>query len=223
METTYINEKYSALAGALISLGGGANMICENKMFGAVIFSLGLCLIIRTGLQLYTGMIGFWNGEWSGLWYMLYGLFWNLVGAFVVGLAIGLVNPQITQNAAELVTNKVGISPVLSLLSSMLCGAMVFFAVFINKFPGMETTKTILTIMCVVAFVLCGYDHCVAAISYCSMAMPIATPSVCVEYFVRTSIYIVGNTIGALCVKEMYATKNVVKYIEEENENDQNR
>lgn len=68
METTYINEKYSALAGALISLGGGANMICENKMFGAVIFSLGLCLIIRTGLQLYTGMIGFWNGEWSGLW-----------------------------------------------------------------------------------------------------------------------------------------------------------
>lgn len=223
METTYINEKYSALAGALISLGGGANMICENKMFGAVIFSLGLCLIIRTGLQLYTGMIGFWNGEWSGLWYMLYGLFWNLVGAFVVGLAIGLVNPQITQNAAELVANKVGISPVLSLLSSMLCGAMVFFAVFINKFPGMETTKTILTIMCVVAFVLCGYDHCVAAISYCSMAMPIATPSVCVEYFVRTSIYIVGNTIGALCVKEMCVTKNVVKYIEEENENDQNR
>lgn len=216
METTYINEKYSALAGALISLGGGANMICENKMFGAVIFSLGLCLIIRTGLQLYTGMIGFWNGEWNGLWYMLYGLFWNLVGAFVVGLAIGLVNPQIAQNAYELAANKVGVSPIVGLLSSMLCGAMVFFAVFVNKFPEMDTTKTILTIMCVAAFVLCGYDHCVAAVSYCSMAIPASELSVCVEYFVRTSIYIVGNTIGALCVKGMYITKNVTKYIEEE-------
>ncbi len=216
METTYINEKYSALAGALISLGGGANMICENKMFGAVIFSLGLCLIIRTGLQLYTGMIGFWNGNWNSLWYMLYGLFWNLLGAFVVGLAIGLVNPQIAQNASELAANKVGISPIVGLLSSMLCGAMVFFAVFVNKFPEMDTTKTILTIMCVAAFVLCGYDHCVAAVSYCSMAIPASELSVCVEYFVRTSIYIVGNTIGALCVKGMYITKNVAKYIEEE-------
>ncbi len=216
METTYINEKHSALAGALISLGAGVNMVCDNKMFGAVIFSLGLCLIIRTGLQLYTGLIGFWDGNWNSLWYLLYGLFWNLVGAFVVGLAIGLVNPQIAQNAAELAANKVGISPALSLLSSMLCGAMVFFAVFINKFPGMDTTKTILTIMCVAAFVLCGYDHCVAAVSYCSMAIPASELSVCVEYFVRTSIYIVGNTIGALCVKGMYITKNVAKYIEEE-------
>lgn len=220
METTYINEKYSALAGALISLGGGANMICDNKMFGAVIFSLGLCLIIRTGLQLYTGLIGFWDGNWNSLWYLLYGLFWNLVGAFVVGLAIGLVNPQIAQNAYELAANKVGISPIVGLLSSMLCGAMVFFAVFVNKFPEMDTTKTILTIMCVAAFVLCGYDHCVAAISYCSMAMPVAQPYIWVEYLCRTAIYALGNTIGALCVKEMYVTKNVAKYIEEENDND---
>ena len=47
------------LAGCMISIGGTIFLVCESKLLGAFLFSLGLYSICAFGLNLYTGKIGY--------------------------------------------------------------------------------------------------------------------------------------------------------------------
>ena len=46
-------------AGLCISLGGAVFLACENKVVGAVAFTIGLLSICYYGLSLYTGKVGY--------------------------------------------------------------------------------------------------------------------------------------------------------------------
>ena len=43
------------LAGVMISFGGGVYLACESKVVGAILFSLGLTVILLNGFLLFTG------------------------------------------------------------------------------------------------------------------------------------------------------------------------
>ena len=50
---------YGLAAGILIGIGGTVFLACENKIVGAVLFSVALLCICLRGYALYTGKIGF--------------------------------------------------------------------------------------------------------------------------------------------------------------------
>ena len=51
------------LAGLMISIGGYVYLGCENRVVGAVFFTVGLITITLFGFDLYTGKIGYWLGQ----------------------------------------------------------------------------------------------------------------------------------------------------------------
>lgn len=49
----------SALSGVMIAIGGYAFLGCENRVVGAILFTVGLITITLFGFDLYTGRIGY--------------------------------------------------------------------------------------------------------------------------------------------------------------------
>ena len=46
-------------AGIMVSIGGAVFLACENRIAGAVLFSVALLSICMAGYSLYTGKVGF--------------------------------------------------------------------------------------------------------------------------------------------------------------------
>ena len=67
------------LAGASISIGAAIYLSCQSKVAGALLFSIGLILVVTYGFNLYTGMIGFVRSG-KELLRALYALLANALG-----------------------------------------------------------------------------------------------------------------------------------------------
>lgn len=76
------------LAGLMISIGGYVFLGCENRVVGALFFTVGLITITLFGFDLYTGKVGYWlsqSGTERGQ--TLLSLPCNAIGCLLAGLA----------------------------------------------------------------------------------------------------------------------------------------
>ena len=48
----------SILAGLLIALAGAIYLLCENKIVGSLLFSIGLIAVLELNGKLFTGIVG---------------------------------------------------------------------------------------------------------------------------------------------------------------------
>ena len=78
----------SALSGVMIAIGGYAFLGCENRVVGAILFTVGLITITLFGFDLYTGRIGYFlvQSRTERLQTLL-SLPGNAVGCLLAGLA----------------------------------------------------------------------------------------------------------------------------------------
>lgn len=182
-------------AGMLIGVGGYANLISQNKILGALLFSFGLVSILELKLPLYTGRIAY-MGDGAGLVDLGAMLIANFAGAALLGLFVWWENPFLADLTA---TTKAGASYANLLFSSYLCGICVYCAV-----EGFKRTRSILAItLPVFLFVYCGFDHCIANMFY-SAASSTLIP------FRKILVAVLGNSFGALTLhygKETLWTK----------------
>lgn len=150
----------SIVGGFLIGLGGTCYLSVDNKIIGAFLFSLGLLAICCTNQLLFTGRASY-TMDLIELFIILCG---NFIGANLLGYTIGVFKPELTNKASKLVDVKMteGISIV---FLGLLCNILIYFAV-----EGYKKGQTILLIMCVVAFIICGFEHSIANIFYFSLA-----------------------------------------------------
>ena len=76
----------SILAGIAIGIGGTVFLSLDNKVLGALFFSIGLFIIVTRGLNLYTGKIGYvFDNKLSYLIEVLVTIIGNFIGTFIVG------------------------------------------------------------------------------------------------------------------------------------------
>lgn len=182
-------------AGMLIGVGGYANLISQNKILGALLFSFGLVSILELKLPLYTGRIAY-VGDNIGLVDLGAMLIANFAGAALLGLFVWWANPFL----ADTVASAKAEAPYANLLfSSYLCGICVYCAV-----EGFKRTSSILAItLPVFLFVYCGFDHCIANMFYsAASSIPIS--------FRKILVAALGNSFGALTLhygKETLWTK----------------
>ena len=187
------------LAGIMISFGGAVYVASDNKVVGAVFFSLGLTVILIQGFLLFTGKTAYlFENKPSYLLYLLTAWVGNIIGCSLMGLLIAYAKPALAETAQAMCDKKLEQHPLMTIGLGALCGILVYIAVdyFRSDDDKKSLPKYLLVFTCVPAFILCGFEHSVADMFY------FAASKGMMLFSLKGILYIllvsVGNLIGAV-------------------------
>lgn len=176
--------KKSVMAGVFIGIGCTVYTLLENKIAGSLLFSLGLCAILTTELDLFTGKVGYYLND-INRWYELF-LIWlgNFYGISIVAIIAKYSRLHVITNASARATDDFFSLAMLGFA----CGLLMYTA---TRFWSIR--KSYLgVILCVSVFILCGFEHCIADMYYLLL-----DPNVTLLRAVKVLIAVtLGNTIG---------------------------
>lgn len=181
-------------AGLFISIGGAVYLSCENKVVGAVLFSVALLSICLLGLQLFTGKVGMiirshTKADWISLGGCLIG---NAVGTFIGSIIIGIARPALADVSAGLVANKLATDSFAAVfMAAVLCGILMYTAVWCYK---QKNTVTAI-FFCVPVFILSGFEHSIADMFYFFIAQSFSA-----ESWLFLGIVVIGNSVGGMLI-----------------------
>lgn len=180
------------IAGILISIGGSVYLACENKVVGAVFFSVALLCICYKGYSLYTGRIGYLAREHkkSDFASVFVGLAGNAIATVICGILISLTLPALSETAGVLRDAKLAQPLYSAFVRGIFCGVLMYLAVSIFK----ENNKNpIAIIFCIPVFILSGFEHSVADIFYLA-----ASASFQPRMILYILIIVLGNSAGSV-------------------------
>ena len=161
------------LAGVCIGLGGTVFLSLDNKVLGALFFTVGLFTICTQGMHLYTGkvcylfekdlayaldLIPIWLGNLAGTWLLAMAVRCTRIATALVEKAQGLCETKLGDGLGSI------------FLLAVFCNMLIYIAVEgYNKNPH-EVGKYLALFFGVVVFILSGFEHCVANMYYFSIA-----------------------------------------------------
>lgn len=185
----------AVLAGIAIAIGGIIYLSVENKIIGALLFTVGLYAIVLNGLFLYTGKVGYLVGEKDKKEYLLILLTtWlgNLVGTTIGAFAfLNTRNALVAQNVDIICDAKLDDTPLSIFILAVFCGFLMYIAVDGFKEKG----NPIILFMGVSVFILCGFEHCIANMFYFSLAGAWSGKA-----FLYLLIMTIGNSVGGILI-----------------------
>ena len=197
------------LAGASIALGGLLFTLLTNAGYKALpsfAFSIGLLLVCMFGFNLFTGKVGFFLEAEKKPKYLL-DLLIMYVGNFAGALAIGYIcfgffsqNTYVTStihiisNAREITSSNWAIT----FLGAVGCGMLVYTAVYAFKKEWPLGIRVVVLMFAVFAFVLAGFQHCIANMFYISFANDWSGLKL-----LNILIVTFGNIIGAILLESI--------------------
>lgn len=182
--------KQSILSGMLVGIGVVIHAVSSDKVIGAMLFSFALLTIIKCNLKLYTGKIGFYQSESvKNLFCML---IFNLIGVLVPTLSISLCRESVYETIVEVSAVKFGNSIPVLFFYGLFCGVLMFIAVYAKD--------TVITIFCIMIFILSGFEHCIADFIYLVLNF---SPENCGKFLV----IIMGNSLGSIAAHFLAAEK----------------
>lgn len=190
-------------AGIMIGIGGTIYLSMSSKVLGAIFFSIGLMMICIFNMNLYTGKIGYIiNNKKSYLLELLLSLLGNFIGTYLVAFLIRNTRyAYLSETAREISMIKINDSIISILILAIFCGILMFLAVDNYKKNKSDFAKYLGIFMCVIVFILSGFEHCIANMFYFSLGSVWTTKSL--WYII---IMIMGNSIGAILIN-YYKTK----------------
>lgn len=184
-------------AGVLIGMGGVAYLAIENKIVGSFIFSFGLLTVCMYSLNLYTGKVGYvLQNKASYLIELFISLLGNFIGTFVVGNLIRLTRfKNYIDTAKNIVNIKLNDNLLSIFILAIFCGMIMYIAVNNYKKSKDVLGKYITIFMGIMAFILCGFEHCVANMFYFSIAGVYSSKA-----FLYLLVMILGNSLGSILI-----------------------
>ena len=184
----------------MVSIGGAELLSCENRIAGAVLFSVALLAICYFSFNLYTGKVGFLlrNHSRAELSSVFLGLLGNLIGTLVAGLLIAAALPALREAALTACEKRLTQLPLQTLLRGFFCGILMYTAVWIYR----EKKSISGILFCIPVFILSGFEHSVADMFYFSTAGLYSSRS-----FVFIVLVVLGNSLGGLCIPALQALK----------------
>ena len=178
-------------AGICICLGGAVFLAVENRIVGAVLFSVALLCICFKGYALFTGRVGFVPEDHGkdALEILLLCLLGNALGTVLGGSLIHLALPGLGAAALTLCEGKLAQLWWSTLIRGGFCGVLMYLAV-----STWRDSKTPLGILfCIPVFILSGFEHSIADIFYFA-----ASGLVSLRAFLFIWVVILGNALGAM-------------------------
>ena len=181
----------SICAGILIAVGGSVFLACENRVVGAVLFSVALLCICYKGYYLYTGKVGYLveSHRTADITALLIGLLGNLITACLLGFVVRYAIPGIGKAAETLCPAKLDQSFLQTLLRAMFCGVLMYLAVSIFR----DKKTPIAILYGIPVFILSGFEHSIADMFYFGAS---GTISGRVLLFIFAAV--LGNSLGAV-------------------------
>ncbi|MFA5526500.1 MAG: formate/nitrite transporter family protein [Acholeplasmataceae bacterium] len=188
----------AVLSGIVLGISGAVYLSVESQPLGALLFSFGLLLIVSKGYYLYTGKVGYLFPYQRGYGFMLFiSLMGNLVGSGLIGLLFRFSAPdEIVQKSYLLSISKLDQMWYHTFILAILCGMMVYIAVQSYKALELSALRLIIVIMCVVIFILAGFEHSIANSVYLFVGNVWTIKSI-----FYLSLWIIGNGIGSIVLR----------------------
>lgn len=183
------------LAGMSVGFGGAVFLSAENRVIGAVLFTIGLFAVCTFGFHLFTGKVCyvFQNDRAYAL---ALPVIWigNVVGTGIVALLYHLTrSAAISEKAMALCQVKLDDSLLSLFVLGVLCNIFIYIAVEGYLRNPHEPGKYLSLVFGVMVFILTGTEHCVADMFYFWMAGAWSAKAIlCV---VVTSL---GNAVGGV-------------------------
>ena len=182
------------LAGLSIGIGAAVFLSVDNKIAGAVLFSVGLYVICTQGLNLYTGKVGYLvaqkeKGRYLG--YLMIVWLGNLIGTFVSSWLMSLSRMNISEKAMSLCTVKNSDSYFSLFVLAIFCGILMYAAVDGYK----KCNNPVILVFCVAVFILCGFEHSIADMAYYFIAGMFN-----VDALFRIAVISIGNGVGGVLI-----------------------
>lgn len=186
----------SILAGVCIAIGGTVFLSLENRVLGALLFSVGLFTVCTFGFNLFTGKVAYifdnkpsytlWTvSVWAG----------NLIGAVLVGTLLRMTRLGIVETAATISQVKLGDSLLSIFILAVFCNVLIVIATESYKNNPHPIGKYLGIVFGIMVFILCGFEHCVANMFYFTVAG---------AWSANTILYLLimtlGNTVGAVLI-----------------------
>ncbi|MBQ6285023.1 MAG: formate/nitrite transporter family protein [Bacilli bacterium] len=188
-------------AGIMIGIAGCVYLSVENHVMGSFLFALGLLTICMYGMNLYTGKIGYvLINKATYLFELLFTLLGNFIGTFVVGKLILLTRfKSIGQAAKKIGMLKLNDNLLSIFILAFFCGILMYIAVNNHKKISGEIGKYIGIFLCVMVFILCGFEHSIANMFYFSAGS---------LWSFKTLLYVLvmvaGNSVGSILFAFFY-------------------
>ena len=191
-------------AGLLISIGGTVFLACDNKVVGAVFFSVALLCICYKKYSLYTGRIGYAIRDRSKDYFsgLFLGLAGNIAGTAAGGALIRVALPSLIGKAQTACGARLDQPFVQTLIRAIFCGILMYLAVSI--FGEFKTPIAIL--FCIPVFILSGFEHSIADMFYFAVC---GLPNLRTVAFISTVI--LGNTGGALILPFLNPAERIIE------------
>lgn len=178
------------MAGLCITFGGAVYLLCESKILGAFLFTIGLFAICTMGFHLYTGKVCYIpDNKPSYILDIIVIWLGNLVGTFI-GAKLQLLTrygSTLTSAAANICNTKLSDNLLSIFILAMLCNAMIYFSVEEFKSNKQEIGEYLALFFGVVVFILCGFEHCIANMYYFTLAN---------VWSLNTLLYLLVMTLG---------------------------
>ncbi len=188
------------IGGMMIGIGGCVSLSCDNKYIGSLLFSLGLFAIVQFGFGLYTGKVGYIPlRKPVYLLECLFTILGNALGTFLDAFLLQQtrVFPALNEKAMASVNAKLSDGYLSMFVLAIFCGMLMFLAVDnarISRADGGHIEKTVGVIFCVMVFILCGFNHCIADMFYLFLTGRI------VDAGVYLPLVILGNSVGGMLI-----------------------
>jgi len=185
----------SILGGAAIGIGGTAYLSIENTVVGALFFSIGLFVICTFGMNLFTGKVCYiFDNKPSYAAFCLSVWLGNLIGAALVGGAVRLTRISvISERASTIVATKLNDTLLSVFILAIFCNIMIYIAAEGFKKNPHVLGKYLGIILCIVVFILSGFEHSIANMYYLTVAG--AWSGKALLYIVVISL---GNSVGGV-------------------------
>lgn len=181
---------FSVAAGICIGIGGTAFLSIDEKIVGALFFTVGLFVIVTNGYNLFTGKVCYIFDN-PPKYSALCALIWagNFVGTFAVGSLIRLtrIAPSVVEKAESLCKTKLDDGILSVFILAVFCNMMIYIAVDGYKNIEHETGKYLALFLGVAGFILCSFEHCIANMFYFSTAG---------QWGYKTFLYLLIMTLG---------------------------
>lgn len=187
----------AVMTGFAIGIGGSVYLSCDNKYMGAFLFGTGLFVILSFGFNLFTGKVGY-AVENKPSYIIDLILIWlgNLMGTAIMGGMILCTRiAQIGEKAAEICNVKFNDNLLSIFILAIFCGMLMFIAA--DGFKKIENPvgKMLAVFLPVMAFILSGYEHCIANMFYFTIAK---------VWSANTVLYLIvmtmGNAVGGMFI-----------------------
>ena len=185
-------------AGIMIGIAGCVYLRVENHTAGSFLFALGLLTICMYGMNLYTGKIGYvLINKLDYLIELLLTLIGNFVGTFIVGRLILLTRfKAIGTSAHSIGILKLNDNLLSIFILAFFCGILMYIAVNNHKKISGEIGKYIGIFLCVMVFILCGFEHSIANMFYFSAGS---------LWSFKTLLYVLVMVLGKSCGSILFA------------------